>query len=295
MILLLALAAAIGFGWWFTHPPDAGHDVRAHFAPLASVDRVPAPELGARFERWTMRDTHGRVTTGLWRPAPPGPGPRWVVVLLGGIGTDDRAALLVPDALPVSVLAVSWPWTGPRRMDQLGLIVRTPGLRSAMRRTPACLATGVAAARRAEPGAKVALLGASLGVAPAVAAAQIERPDALALVDGAADLRRLLRSEIARAASPALAPAGSALGARLLSSLEPARHAPALAGLPVLLVDAEHEARYPPACVAALHAAFPHATVATHPGGHLRPEDSAQVLAIVEQVWGWLRPGPDGR
>jgi hypothetical protein len=219
-------------------------------------------------------------------------GAGWAVVILGGIGTDDRAALLVPDSLPVGVLAVSWPWKGPRRMGRLEFLRRVPALREALLRTPACIAAGVAAVRHANPGARVALLGASAGVPPIAAAVAIARPDAMVLVDGAAGLERLLRSEVRRAvggvAGAALAPPAGSLGARLVSSLEPERHGAAANGVPVLLVGAERDERYPRECVERLRETYPQASIATHPGGHLRPEHRDEVEAIVGIAWRWL-------
>jgi hypothetical protein len=322
-VAALVLAILVALVWWWTHPPDPAGELLAQHRPLVALERVPAPELGRGFERWRMIAAGRDTVTGLWRAAarrsgsrgvpvgataatsargvaPMGTGapeppsaPEWVAVLLGGIGTDDRAALLVPDSLPVGVLAVSWPWKGPRRMGQLEFFASVPAFRSALLRTPGAVARGVAAVRRACPGSRVALIGASLGVPPTVAALPLARPEALALLDGAADLSRLLRSETSRAlgggpAGAALAPAAAALGARLLSSLEPARYGSSARGTPVLLVDAAREERYPRACVARLHATFPHAACATHPGGHMRPGNQREVASVVEAVWSWL-------
>ncbi len=298
----------VGFGWWWLNPPDPIAALATRHRALLTVERVPAPELGARFERWRMIGADGDTVTGLWRAAGTivdpaaagrgdvaalGPDPRWAVVLLGGIGTDDRAAMLVPDSLPVGVLAVSWPWKGPRHMSRLEFVRDLPAIRAALLGTPAAMARGVEAVRRESPGSHVALIGVSLGVAPTVGAASLARVDALALVDGAADLRRLLVSEIRRAlgggvSATLLAPPGAALGARLIDPLEPARHAASLHGVPTLLMDAERDERYPRECVARLHAGFPDAVRTTHTGAHLRPEDRRQVAQIVGAVWGWL-------
>jgi hypothetical protein len=298
LVLGAVLALVAVLSWWWTHPPVPEAELRADLRPLVALERMPAPELGRGFERWRMLAERGDTVTGLWRAAAkdpaaaPGHEPDWAVVILGGIGTDDRAALLVPDSLPVGVLAVSWPWKGPRRMSRLTFLASVPALRAALLSTPGALARGVEAVRRAAPGARVALLGASLGAPPTVAALPLARPDALVLVDGAADLERLLRSETARtlgggAGAALLARPAAALGARLVSSLEPARHR-AAAALPVLLVDAVRDERYPRECIARLHATFPHATLATHPGGHIRPEDRPQIAAIVETARRWL-------
>jgi hypothetical protein len=289
----LIAVALVALAWWWTHPPDPEAEVLGYHRPLVALERVPAPQLGRGFERWRMIAAGGDTVTGLWRAGASPQASNWAVVILGGIETDDRAALLVPDSLPIGVLAVSWPWNGPRSMSKLAFIASVPQLHTALLRTPGAIARGVEAVRRAGPGARVVLLGASLGVAPVVAALPLARPDALVLVDGAADLGRLLRSETARAldggiAGATLAPPAAAFAARLLSSIEPARYGAAARGIPVLLVDAERDERYPLACVTRLHATFPHATNAMHPGGHLDPGNQRQVTEIVEAVWRWL-------
>jgi hypothetical protein len=305
-LLLVACAGALVV--WWSHPPDPAADLAARSSPLAYLARVPAPELGPRAERWWMIGASGDTVTGIWRTAPPvadapsiGAGallhePEWSIVILGGIGTDDRAALLVPDSLPVAVLAVSWPWSGPRRMQSLEFVARLPAMHEALLLTPGAVARAVEAAQRASPGGRVALVGASLGAAPTMAAMRLANPDALILIDGAADLPRLLRSEISRAlgggvAGTLLAPPAAALGGRLLWSLEPARHAEALRRTPVLLLNAAEEERYPPACVERLHSALPGATRAIHPGGHLRVRH-VQIAPVVDAIWRWVRTLP---
>mgnify|MGYP003693744153 CR=1 FL=1 len=114
--LRVALAALIALtlvavAWW-THPPDPEAEVRVQHRPLVALERVPAPELGRGVERWRMVAAAGDTVVGLWRAGASPESSEWAVVILGGIGTDDRAALLVPDSLPVGVLAVSWPWEG---------------------------------------------------------------------------------------------------------------------------------------------------------------------------------------
>jgi hypothetical protein len=203
----------------------------------------------------------------------------------------------MPDALPVGVLAMSWPWRGPRSMSRLGFLARVPAIRRTMLDAPATLACGVAALRRAMPGSRIALLGASLGAPPAIAAVREARPDALVLVDAAADLPALLAVETRRLlgggapARLAAAPAGAIAGA-LVAALEPERHAGAARALPILVLDAAEEERYPRPCVGRLHAAFPHATLARHEGAHIRPEDREQIRAIVRVASVWLAALP---
>src|SRR5262245_44552991 len=299
MLAAILLTAALLLAFACLRPPDQlpGMTTRSH--ALTRLERTPAPELGRGIERWRMLGSLGDTVTGVWRePRPQGAttttsSPAWSVVLLGGIGTDDRAALLVPDSLPVGVLAVSWPWRGSRKMSRLEFVGNIGAMRDAMLRTPGALARGVEAVRRAHPGSRVALVGASLGVPPAVAAVSLVRPDGLALVGGGADLARLMRSEVERSMGGGPLAAGTAalagpLGAWMLAPLEPSRAAQAARDLPTLLVDAEDEERFPPECIEKLHASFPHATRATHPGRHMRPEERQQMNVIMSTVWDWM-------
>lgn len=291
-VLLAFLLLGLALAWWWSHPPDAVRELRAHHGGLDRLERTPVTGLGDDVERWSLIAPGSDTVTALWRRGSHAE-PDWVVVLLGGIGTDDRAALLVPSELPVGVLAVSWPWKGSRTMSQGEFLRTVPAMRGALLSTPGAIARGVEGVRKAHPNARVVLIGASLGVAPTVAALALTRVDALVLVDGAADLERLMQFEVARELGPKstvgwlAGPAGS-LGGRLLASLEPSRHAAAAAGTPVLLVDAAEEERYPPACVERLHQTFPHARRVQHPGPHIRPEARAQVLAVIEAAVTWI-------
>ncbi len=265
--------------------------LRARFAPLARLEREPRPDLGERVERWRMIDARGDTALALWRAAAPGAARPWTVVMLGGIGTGDRAALLFPDDLPVHVLAVDWPWHGARRMHGLHLALVAPRLREALLHTPACLALGLDAVARA-PGvdtARVALLGASLGAPPSIAALRLSRrPAALVLIDGFAGLQPAMRFGLARETHPRwLAGPLATLGAGLLDPLEPAHHAAAL-GLPALVINAARDERIPRECVARLHALMPHATIRWRADTHVLPERRALIADMAHEAAAWL-------
>lgn len=290
--LAAALAAGVAAGalaWWWAHPPDPARAFPARHAPLAAVERAA---LEGRLERWTLRDDEGRVTSAMWRPAPAAVADPWTIVLLGGLVTGDRTALLVPERAPVNILALDWPWEGPRRMSRLTFLASVPRIRESLLRSPHVLALGVEAARR-ERGGRVALMGVSLGVPPAVAALRIVPADALLLADGGADFRTQLTRDAARAlprplgATP-LAPLAGALGARLLEPLDPARHGAAAADTPVLLVEALGDARIPARCRERLRAAFPHATVLRHERAHVRRDLGPALAAIAADAEAWL-------
>lgn len=295
LILGACALLALAFAAWWVWPADVGAGLRAGAAPLERVLREPRPDLGPRVERWRLVTTRGDTVWALWRPAAAS-GRRWTAVMLGGIGTDDRAALLVPDPLPVSLLAVSWPWRGPRRMPAHELARRLPEIRDAALASPAALALGLAAVSRT-PGvdtSRIALLGVSLGVPPATAALAISNvPDALVLVDGAADLGRVLAQGLEReGVAPRLAAPLGALGGRLLRPLEPWHHRRAAARLPVLLVNSRADELLPRAAVERLHAALPHAEVRWRDGVHIRPEQGARIAALADAIRRWLERLP---
>jgi hypothetical protein len=293
--------------WWWTHPPDPAEALRSAWAPLVTVSRIPDPDLGAGVERWLLVDALGDTVRALWRPAgaPPGEaadppaqtsatasGARWTVVILGGARTGDRAALVLPPRLPAHVLAVDWPWSGPRRMSAARFALALPAIHRALLRSPAALALGVDAASRQPEvdSTRIVLLGASLGVPSAVAALRLTgTPSGVALLHGAARLDLLLESELRRLHWPTWAarPA-AALGYRMVRPLEPTLHSEVANRIPVLLVSAAADERLPGPCVAALHEALPGAQSVWLDGRHVRPDRGDMLEPLVREVVQWL-------
>ena len=291
---LLALALAVA-AWWAL-PADPVRALRRPGLELRAVTRSAAPELGTRIERWRMITVGGDTLSGLWRAAAPGAAHPWTVVLLGGLVTGERATLLVPEQAGANLLAVDWPWREARRMPWWRVVLRLPAIRDAALSSPAVLALGVEAAARTpgvDPG-RLALVGVSLGVPPAVAALRLtRRPAALALVHGAADLSLLLRRGLEReGVPPMLAVPLAALGARLIRPLEPALHAAAVAERPVLLINAAPDPLLPAAAVRRLHRLFPAADVRWRRGLHGARDRRAVVAEVTGEVEAWLARPP---
>jgi pimeloyl-ACP methyl ester carboxylesterase len=240
-----------------------------------------------------MIAANGDVTTALWSGAPAEAKRPWTAVMLGGLHTGEHAALLIPPGVPVNVLAVDWPWRGPRDLTAWEIVARLGAITRAVLRSPGAMAIGAEAAARARgvDSARVVLVGVSLGVPPALAALRLTRvPRALVLVDGAADLRALMRAGLLGEHWPRwLASLGAALAFRLVRPLEPLLHAEAAADLPVLLISSERDRRLPRAAVIGLHAALPNATVRWRPGAHIRPRQLDLVAALAIEVDAWLR------
>jgi pimeloyl-ACP methyl ester carboxylesterase len=291
LLTLLGVAVAV-FAWWWTHPPAPEVELREHWAPLASVDREPQPELGARVERWTLTDERGERITGLWRSAREGTERPWTVVMLGGLGTGDRAALLIPDDIPANVLAVDWPWNGPRKMSTTEFAGKLMEMRAAILRSPAAVALGVDACRDQPEvdASRIALLGVSLGVPPTLAALRLsDAPTALALLDGAAHIDVVLRSDLEGYVKQKwLASLLAALAYRLIIAIEPARNAEAAEGIPTLLISAENDERLPIEAVRALHAAIPHAEAHWRSDIHVNPGRPETIAKLAVYVNGWL-------
>lgn len=291
--------ACLGIALWWRFPGDPVRSLEAHRSVLVQVVRAVVPGSNPGVERWLLVDARGDTFKAQWRPASPSidsPVSRpWTVVLLGGLRTGERAAALLPPS-GAHVLAVDWPWSGPRTLSASQFLVRLPAIRRAILGTPAVLALGIeAAARQPEvDSTRIALLGASLGVPPAVAALRLAspRPRACVLLHGGADLRVMLQQAIVRqTGSGRLAPVGASLGARLLHPLEPALHAGAAGDLPVLLWSAHGDEKFPEASVRALHMALPHAEVRWETGVHMRP--APEVLApYAREVEAWLASLP---
>jgi hypothetical protein len=274
------------------HPPDPVTVLKEHAASLAHLDRHPAPELGTGVERWALVDTNGDTTSALWRAAPSPERRAWTVVLLGGLRTGENAALLLPEDLRVHVLALDWPWDGPHRMGSVEFIRRLPAVQRAVLRSPATLALGVEAAASissTDPH-RIAIVGTSLGVPPAVACVRLTKlPRAAVLLHGAANLDSILERALEpHISTGVLRRAVTHFIVRLIRPLEPSLHATAWQGRPVLIVNAERDERLPRGAIADLHAAFPWAERRWLPGGHVRSKRDPELLQLARDTADWL-------
>jgi hypothetical protein len=292
-ILFVLIALVVGaVSLWWIFPPDPVSVLRGHHSPLAAVERRPLATLGPRVERWRLVTSDGDTVSGLWRRAGAGVAAPWTVVLLGGLVTGDRAALLLPADLPVNVLAMDWPWKGPRKMPALEIVRRLPEIRTAVLRSPSVLALGVdAVARQPEVDrSRVLALGASLGVPPTVAALRLTAaPRALVLIDGGGDLEGMCRAGLERERVPRwLAVPIAALAARLVHPLEPSLHGEVGTRRRVLLLNSRHDQRIPAASIERLHRTFPQAETRWSAETHLNPRDLGRIAGTAHEVTRWL-------
>jgi len=274
---------------------DPGPIIRRYYSPPVRLERRPAPTLGARVQRWLMISARGDSVTALWRPAPARTKNPWTVVLMGGFGTGDRAALLLPQDSLYNTLAVNWPWTGKRKLTPSEFALKLPAIQRAVLRSPAVLAIGVEAVirtRTVDP-SRIALVGASLGAYPALAALRITgAPDAVVLVDAGADLEMLMRAGLEREGWLPGAAAVTAAGAyQWIWPLEPTLNAAAAARLPVLIMNAADDEQIPRASAMKLQASLPQASVRWRAGSHVHMSQLDVIARLSREVEAWLRRG----
>lgn len=179
------------------------------------------------------------------------------VILVGGFRTG-RAAAQVPDETADLVLAsVEYPYDGPRRgLSGWEWARRGPELRSAALETPSALllAAQYLYAREDVDPDRVTIVGASLGVPFAAAAAATDRRLAgAALLHGGGDTGTLFSHAFGESMPPGLAPVLGTLVAWATAPLEPTKYVGHIAPRPVLMINASGDVMIPRESVAALY------------------------------------------
>jgi dienelactone hydrolase len=196
------------------------------------------------------------------------------------------------------VLAVDWPWKGPRKLSAIQFVRSLPAIRRTALRSPAALAIGVdAVSRQPEVDTtRIALVGASLGVPSTVAALELTyAPAACALLYGGADIETWMSHALTRYGSPGpLAPVIAKYAVAFVRPLEPALHRTE-AKLRMLIVNARYDQFVPLPVAQALHRAFPHATVRWREGQHLDGRPGPIIDDLAAEVEAWLEGSPRGR
>jgi hypothetical protein len=284
------IALAAGLLWWEQGSP-ASPSILARVAVAADT----SPNAAFRLDRVVIATTNGgRVTCTLRLPVPPPAShSRIGVVLLGGIETGRRAALLVGPSFDGVVLSCDYPWRDPTRLSAARFLLTLPAIRREVLSTPNALrvAADYLLSRPEVDTSGLAAVGASLGVPPVAAwAAQDGRAAAVALVMGGADLAGILEANIGSEVRWKVLrrPVAAILG-WLLRPIDPGRTVGQVAPRPVLIIGAAGDERIPRRSTDLLFAAArePKALQWVE-GRHLLPRDTALLRVITDSTLAWV-------
>jgi hypothetical protein len=301
LVLVLAAALLPGCGGRDTPPPPL--DGR-WFTVVTDSSLAPGAADTLRLIR--LRDRLGTVHEGWLRTPPPDSArarPLVPVVILGGLGTGRRAATIVPCPSGYALLALDYPYAGPRAPTRGELIAALPAIHRAAHATP----HGVAAAVRwleTRPGMDdrgALVVGASFGV-PFVLRGLAELPrrragsgadlgprgvHGVVLLYGGADLPGLARYRMRDrpAWERELAAWGLALG---FADLEPGRWIGRVAPRPVLFVNGVRDELVGDANARLLHAKAGAAkTIVWLDTEHMQPDAEALLVDLVGRARAW--------
>ncbi len=233
-----------------------------------------------------------------WRP----------VLILGGIGTGRRAAEITPCPPGFALVALDYPFTGPRAPTRGELLRELPAIHEAAHATPRGVAAVIAwLDRRSDMDSTgVLVVGASFGV-PFVVRGLADLPRArderggdrgpegvrsVCLLFGGADLPGLVRYRMRE--RPLWEREVVALGLVLLfGDLEPARHVGRIAPRPLLMIGGTRDEFVPRASAEALfRAAHDPKEQMWFDSEHLQPDAEELLIELVERTLAWDR-GPD--
>ncbi len=297
LTILGVLLIALGALWNAVHDPLAELDAFA--SPLVRLERHPRPAIGPGIETWVFDAASGERDSALWRPSPIPSDTCWTLVMLGGLGTGARGGLLIPEELPVNVLALEWHWEGPRAPRGMQFVEHAFGFRRLVLSAPAALARTVDAAARAREvdTTRIAILGVSLGVPPSVAALHYTRQaDAVVLLHGGASLDVLMARSLDREHVPKwLARIGGRIGASFIAPIEPALQSARTREMPALLLSSRTDEIIPREAAERLHALFPRGTSRWGEGPHIRKFRTALIDSLSRELVTWLDAGPGRR
>lgn len=275
------------------------------------TDSLLAPPAGGGTLRLVrLRDPRGTVHEAWLRLPPPAApagapaGPLVPVVIVGGIGTGRAAATLVPCPPGYALLALDYPYRGPRAPTRDELIAAVPEIHRAAHATPRGVAATIHWLRgRPDMDRRGALVvGASFGV-PFVLRGIARLPRdrapggedqgpagvrAVCLLYGGADLPNLVRYRMRD--RPGWEREAAAWGLALLfSDLEPARWIGRVAPRPVLFINGARDELVGEANARLLHAkAGEPKAVVWIDSEHMRPEADDLLVELVERARRWF-------
>lgn len=265
-----------------------GERILALKGELVGVDSTFLGVRGASAHwEYRLRSDRGLSVRLRLREPVPRPEEAQLVVIIDGQGIGADAVDLIPEDAATVVGALDYPPGFPESLPAGEALTKLWMLRRLALQVPASLLLALDALST-RPGidtTRLALIGSSLGVPPAAAAAALDpRLDGVALVYGGGDLRTLLETNL-EVSSALVRRALALLGAWVLAPLEPTRHVGRIAPRPLLVINGSADPRIPRASVEALFAAAgPPKRMLWLPTGHLDPADWTLLRTLADSA-----------
>ncbi len=289
-LLLLIVLAGLTLSAYAYLTWDAEPRFWRRYGELEKVERQWQRESSDSY----LRDVRLRSTSGLeveltlrW-PSESGPDQLPLIVILGGSRTGRRAAELVPDAGPVVLAALDYPYGGSNKLRGISIAAALPRIRGALLDTPPALWLALDYLLQLpfiDP-TRVELVGVSLG-APlvTVAGALDPRFRRVWAIHGGGRPDRMIDVSLAGEVPDFLRPPLASFGGLLVAPLAPEGFAARIAPRPLILVNATDDLRIPRDCVVALYeAARAPKEQIWLAGGHVRPDATEQLRELVDLV-----------
>jgi hypothetical protein len=290
---LLAAVAALGLACASWRPPATPLERDAYLAMRGALVRAETTRVGTRgryaLYRVRLASSTGLAATGrLLRPDGPAGGALPAVLLDDGRELDSRAVEALPAEFgDVVVLSLDYPPELPYTIDLGAVVAQRDRLRRTVRRIPALFSLGGAylAARADVDAARVALVATSFAVPFATIAAAADTTFRnVALVYGAGDFPTVIAANVRLRPAWLRRPLARVVLAPF-ADLEPARFVGAIAPRPLVMINSRDDPQIPASAVAALYAAAREPkTLVTLRTGHLMPDDSVLVRALVDSA-----------
>ena len=214
------------------------------------------------------------------------------VLMIGGFATGRKAADLPRSTGNLIVASIDYPYEGPHKLRGREWLRHLGEVRRGLLRTPSALllAAQYLYTREDVDPSRVSIVGVSLGVPFAVAAAATDRRlSGAAYLHGGGDIRRLYEYAYASRTPDWLTPILSWTVSWLTAPLEPTKYAGDVAPRPTLQINATNDDFIPRACVTALYDATREPKrLLWIDGGHVDASEAEIVESLMRLTLDWM-------
>ena len=269
--------------------PDSPESYETRNSPRLSAETTFTGMRG-RYAAYRVRISSSRglpVTGRLLQPARDAPARRYPAVLLqNGRELNSRAVEFLPaDFGDVVVLSLDYPDEFPYELNLREILLRSGRIRGAARRVAPMFSLGAdyLLARADVYTSRLVIVATSFAVPFAVQSAASDRRFVnVGLVYGAGNMAEVLAANL-DVRPRWLRPAAAWLVTRPFAEFAPERHVGRIAPRPIVMINGIDDPQMPRSAVEALYAAAREPkTLIWLRTGHLMPEDSALVRALVD-------------